>query len=66
MAQIYEVSTNNGKVFRVVVDNNSQYKKLLKAKSDSKGKYEEITSVKCIVSGVHQNKYFLEIAKKLV
>ena len=64
---ITELTTKNGKVFRVAVTNNSQRRRLSKVIEANKKKgYEVFTKIEDIVNGIHTISDFEKIAEKLV
>ena len=65
--QVFELSTKNGRVFRVAVSNENQQKRLNKVIRENKEKgYEVFTEIKCITSGIHSMKEFEALSEKLV
>ncbi len=67
MIKIYELETRNGRVFRVVVENPGQEKRLSKVVEDNKSKtYEVFCRVECINNGIHDIASFEKLADTLV
>lgn len=67
MAKVYELETKNGRVFRVVISNDAQEKRLLKKVAENKEKsYEVFTRIEVVVSGIHDIKAFELLCDTLV
>ena len=64
--KIYELETANGRIFRVAIENENQLKRMNKATLDSRGKYEKIIRVDCILSGIESIKNFEKTAETFV
>jgi len=67
MGRVYEVSTVNGRTFRVFVDNANQEKRLNKKIEELKKKsYEKVSSVKIVTEGIHNISAFEKVVGSLV
>jgi hypothetical protein len=65
--KVYELETRNGRIFRVVVTNKSQEKRLSKVITDNKKKrYEVFKRIEVINNGIHDLKAFEQLARSLV
>lgn len=65
--KIYEVTTKNGRTFRVAIVNKNQEQRFLKKVEENKKKsYEVFTRVECIKNGIHNIKDFEALADTLV
>ena len=63
MIKIYELETRNGRVFRVVVENPGQEKRLFKVIGENKKKsYEVFSRVECVNNGIHDIASFEKLA----
>lgn len=63
---IFECKTQNGRIFRVAIANNSQKKRFLKLiQENEKKSYEKFTSIKDVLSGIHDIKQFEMLCSKL-
>ena len=66
MIKIYELKTQNGRLFRVLVSNRKQELRLFKMCEDSQNKYERFISIECAVNGIHDLKQFELLCNDLV
>ena len=67
MIKVWELTTQNGRVFRTTTENKNQEKRLKVLIAENKQKeYEKFTTVSNNVSGLHSLKEFEKIAKTLV
>jgi hypothetical protein len=66
--KIFELSTRNGRVFRVATANKNQEERLKRVvnKNRKKGGYEVFTDVKCITNGIHSISDFETLSESLV
>ena len=67
MGKVFELETKNGRVFRVLVENQSQEKRLFKIMfNDSKNLGdEELVKIHCELYGIHSLKQFEDHYKSL-
>ncbi|MDD3466548.1 MAG: hypothetical protein PHE67_05290 [Campylobacterales bacterium] len=64
---LYELETKNGRIFKVVVTNANQEKRLFEVVEDNKSKtYELFCRVECINNGIHDIASFEKLADTLV
>ena len=58
MAKVFELETKNGRVFRVLVENQSQEKRLFKIMFDDSKNLgdEELVKIHCELNGIHNLK----------
>jgi len=59
--KVYELETKNGRVFRVIIVNDSQQKKLRKLINDN----ETFVRVEVVINGVHDIKQFTQLCSAL-
>jgi len=66
--RLFELKTKNGRIYKVMVENNNQYERLLKLiqQNKEKGGYEMFISVKNISNGIQNIADFEAICKNLV
>jgi len=66
--KIWELSTKNGRVFKVFIENENQEKRLKKviANNNVGKKYEKFINVKVVQSGIHNIKELELLANTLV
>jgi len=65
---IIEVTTKNGRVFRVALENQNQVNRFNQIVSDNKNKngYELIVNVKVVLNGIHTIGEFEKLAEELL
>lgn len=62
---IYELETNNGRVFRVSIDNDAQLARLNRAIKTKDGGYEAFKRCEVVLNGIHDIKSFENLVQTL-
>ena len=67
MAKVFELETKNGRIFRVLVENDTQEKRLFKIMFDDSKNLggEELVKIHCELYGIHSLKQFEDYYKSL-
>jgi len=65
MRKVIEAKTKNGRMFRVLIENNNQFERFKKTYSNNKGTEQEFISYRVVSNGIHNIKDFEVIAEAL-